>query len=255
MKSDRKTAANKENCRMSSGPRGAAGKSRASRNALRHGLAAMTYRLPVPAGNIERLARAICGHDNDQPLFEAAVAVAENYFLRRAIKEQHIAVIERLRDRTAIALAKGDNSFSLGKARFLEMWLTNREIEARVPKLLEKYKVELPPTKYADSIESGWVWPVYRDPDSDDLVPLDLKILLEDPDSFEVEERARDVATKVLKAQERDDYEALEEAIPDLKRLERYERRIWSAQKRAVREFMNIKLMRQLENNHRHAAE
>ena len=70
-----------------------------------------------------------------------------------------------------------------------------------------------------------------------------------------MEERAREVATKVLKAQERDDNEALEEAIPDLKRLERYERRIWSAQKQALREFMNIKLMRQLENNHRHPAE
>lgn len=52
-----------------------------------------------------------------------------------------MAVIERLRDKTAIALAKGDNSFNLGKARFLEFWLADREIEAQVPKLIEKYNV------------------------------------------------------------------------------------------------------------------
>jgi hypothetical protein len=115
--------------------------------------------------------------------------------------------------------------------------------------LIEKYNVELPPRKYADSIASGWVWPAYRDPDSNDLVPLELKVLLEEPDSVEVQQRALDVAAKVLKQQERDEYEALEEAIPDLKRLDRYERRVWSAQKRAIREFMNIKLLRRLEKN------
>jgi hypothetical protein len=36
----------------------------------------------------------------------------------------------------------------------------------------------------------------------------------------------------------RDDLEALEVAMPDLKRLERYERRVWSALKRAYREFI-----------------
>ena len=91
-------------------------------NALRHGrLAAITCCSPVRTGTVERLARAICGDDDDQRLFEAAVAVAQNCLVRRAIKEQQVAVIERLRDKTAIALAKGDNSFNLGKARFLEI--------------------------------------------------------------------------------------------------------------------------------------
>jgi len=252
MTSDRQLLANRQNSRRSSGPRSAAGKSRASRNGLRHGLAAITCRPPVPTGTIERLARAICGDDNDQRLFEAAAAIAENCLVRRAVKEQQVAVIERLRDKTATALAKGDNSFNLGKARFLEMWLANREIEASVPKLIEKYNVELPPRKYQDSIASGWVWPAYRDPDSDDIVPLELKVLLEDPGTVEVQQRASDAAARVLKQEERDEYEALAEAIPDLKRLDRYERCVWSAQKRAIREFMNIKLMRQLENNRRH---
>jgi hypothetical protein len=39
-----------------------------------------------------------------------------------------------------------------------------------------------------------------------------------------------------VKRQQRTEYEALEEAIPDLIRLERYERRAWSRQKRAIQE-------------------
>jgi hypothetical protein len=35
---------------------------------------------------------------------------------------------------------------------------------------------------------------------------------------------------------------------PDLIRLERYDRRAWSQQKRVIGEFMNIKLMRKLQN-------
>ena len=111
---------------------------RASRNALRHGLAAITCCSPVRTGTVERLARAICGDENDKRLFEAAVAVAENCLVRRAIKEQQVAVIERLRDKTAIALAKGDNSFSLGKARFLEIVARQQGDRGPSPKIARK---------------------------------------------------------------------------------------------------------------------
>lgn len=246
MSSDRQLAANRKNSRKSSGPRSAAGERRASRNALCHGLAAITYRAPAPAGDIDRLARAICGQDDDPLLFGAAVAIAHNHFALRTIKAQQVAVIERLRDTTAIALAKGDNSFNLGKARFLEMWLADREIEATVPKLLEKYNIQLPRRKNDDSRPLGPVWPDYRDLNSSDIVPLDLKVLLEDSESAEVQQRARDLAAKHLKERERNECAALEEAIPDLKRLARYERRTWLRQLRAIREFMNVKLMRKL---------
>ena len=43
-----------------------------------------------------------------------------------------------------------------------------------------------------------------------------------------------------------DEYDALEEAVPDLTRLERYERRAWLRQKRAIREFLNLKFARKL---------
>ena len=166
----------------------------------------------MSAGVVDRLARAICRGDDDQRLFEAAIAIAQNCLARRAIKEQQVAVIERLRDKTAIALAKGDNSFNLGKARFLEIWIADKAIEARVPKLIEKYNVELPPRKYADSIASGWVWPTYRDPTSDDLVPLELKVLLEEPDSDRRATTGARHRRQSPQTQERNDHEALKEA-------------------------------------------
>jgi hypothetical protein len=88
-------------------------------------------------------------------------------------------------------------------------------------------------------------------PDFSTHIVARLKVLLDAPESDEVQQGERDVAAKVLKHEERNDHEALKEALPDLKRLDRYERRVWSAQKRAIREFMNIKLLRRLKNSHR----
>ena len=45
---------------------------------------------------------------------------------------------------------------------------------------------------------------------------------------------------------ERDETAALEEAAIDLIRLDRYERRAWSRQKRALRAFINLKMLRRL---------
>jgi hypothetical protein len=42
--------------------------------------------------------------------------------------------------------------------------------------------------------------------------------------------------------QERDELAALLEAVPDLNKVARYERRAWSRRKRALREFINIKV-------------
>jgi hypothetical protein len=78
----------------------------------------------------------------------------------------------------------------------------------------------------------------------DMIVPVRLKALLEEPE--DIDEHAIERARKRVREREqiegRDDYEALEAAIFDLKRLDRYQRRAWSRQKRALREFMRIKL-------------
>ena len=193
----------------------------------------------MPAEEVERLARAICLNDNDPTLLAPAVAIAENEFVLRTIRQQKIVVIERLRETTAIALSKGDNSFTVAKARFLEMWLLDREITKLVPKLAEKYRDQL-------LLEFGETGQVRLDC-SGGIVPDCLKALLEEPDSMEDDEeddeRALEQAVKWVAQQERDEYQAIEEAISDLVRLVRYERRAWSRQKRAIREFMNHKLM------------
>jgi hypothetical protein len=140
MTSDRKIEANRRNSRKSCGPRSAAGKLVASRNALRHGLAAITCRRSVPPGEIEQFARALCSGDSDPVLFAQAVKIANNEVALRAIRAQQVAVIERLREPYIVPFAKKDNSLTLGKARFMEGWLAEWEIEKRLPKVLEKYR-------------------------------------------------------------------------------------------------------------------
>ena len=243
MSSARKVAANRRNSCKSCGPRTAAGKAIASRNALRHGLSAIINRQSAPSAEIERLALAICDQDRDEALLEKARVIAANEFVFRAINAQKIAVVERLRDHTAIALAKGDNSLELGKARFMQAWLAHREIEALVPKVREKYKDQIPrPAKsrndFAEELETG-------------MIPIGLKALLsEEPVSAEAKRHAVEVARKLINAQERDEYEALEQGVADLVRLDRYERRAWSRHKRAIRSFMNLRLKSNLNATH-----
>lgn len=147
--------------------------------------------------------------------------------MRSAIRHQKIVTIERLKEATAIALRKGDNSFTLAKARFLEAWLAYREIQSLIPQVRAKFRDQLGP----------------QNPDDFEIVPCQIKALLEEPTEAE-EERALELARKEIKRQQRNEYEALEEATPDLIRLERYDRRAWSRQKRAIQQFVLIKFSR-----------
>src|SRR6478672_472838 len=98
MTSERQIAANRLNGRKSRGPRTTAGKSTASRNALRHGLAAIGRRQPIETADLERLAKALCRNDDDPTLYKQAVVIASHELVLRAISAQQIAVVERLRD-------------------------------------------------------------------------------------------------------------------------------------------------------------
>src|SRR5258708_7745965 len=140
MTSTSKIAANRRNSQKSCGPRTAAGKSVASRNALRHGLAALTHRQTAPSAEIEQFASALCGNDGDPVMFAQAVKIAENKMLLQAIRKQHIAAVERLRERTAVAFAKKDNSLEVAKLRSYESQQAEQEIKARLPELIMKYK-------------------------------------------------------------------------------------------------------------------
>jgi hypothetical protein len=142
MSSARKVEASRANGRKSRGPRSAAGKAVASRNALRHGLVAVTHRPPVSAEEIERFAKALCGDDNDPALYEQTRIIAQNELVLRAIIAQQLAVVERSCEPSAFALAKGDKS--LVKARILKRELAYEQLIVQRDWLLEKYKNELP---------------------------------------------------------------------------------------------------------------
>jgi hypothetical protein len=198
--SQRKLAANRANGRKSRGPVGVVGKSRASRNALRHGLAAVTHRNPVFYEEIARMAQAICGSDSDPLLFEQALQIAESGFLLQCVRIERVAAIERLRDVWEVPLAKGDNRLASAKARIREQQPIYDEfdkIEARLA------AGENPSDPLPEPMQSLWPAP----------------------------------------AQERDEFSAMEAAMPDLERLARYERRAWSRRKQAVRAFIAIKSM------------
>jgi hypothetical protein len=176
------------------------------------------------------LAQAICAGQDDAELLAAARAIAEAAFVLYAIRQQKLIITERLREPSAIALRKGDNSFSVAKARFIEAWLADREIQALVPGVMKKYEAQmLPPMPGVD----------WRD-GADQIVPVRVKALLEEP-TEEEEERALELAGDLVHRLQRNEYQAVEEAIPDLVRLERYERRAWSRQNRAIRKFVLIK--------------
>lgn len=243
MSSQRKIAASRLNGRKSRGPRTVAGKSVVSRNALRHGLAAITHRLPASSNDIERVANALCGSDKDPSLFAQALIVANNELVLRAISAQQLAVVERVRQPSAIALAKGDNSLKLAKARSLKTRQAYDELVALRDRLLEKYKRKLPPASVAPGTKEIL-------PEIDELVPLRLEHFLAEKEKQPLSKAQHPSTTNVRSVAEglegRDETAALEEAALDLVRLDRYERRAWSRQKRAMRAFMNMKLMKQV---------
>jgi len=253
MTTHRQAAANRHSS-GSRGPRGAAGRGPASRNALRHGFAALTHRMsPVSDSVIESFARALCGAEVEDPaLLERARIVAAHAMTLRSITEHQTAVVERLYDDTAIALRKGDNSLMLMKARFMQAWIADYEIHKQAPALLEKYKDELPAVADGASklppvgkIEdvAGIVMPSAADLEAMMLVPLPLLGLLHEPYTAEQQHQALHIAREKVAELGRDDHKALAEALPDLLRLERYAYRTWVRLRRAIYAFMDIKLM------------
>jgi hypothetical protein len=101
MSSEKQIAANRRNGRKSKGPRTAPGKARASRNALRHGLASISRHNPAVAPRIESIARAICPDTSNPSLFEQALIIGETTCVLGCVCAERIARMERLLDGTA----------------------------------------------------------------------------------------------------------------------------------------------------------
>ena len=212
MSSQAKIAANRANGRKGRGPRTMAGKSKASRNALRHGLAVIARNNPEFFPEIEAVARAICNGATDPLLFEQALIIAENGFVLRCVQAERIAAIERHRDATATPLATGDLGFARAKAILARAKLTH--------KMLVKRQAQGSPSKRAAA--SGHAH---------------LK-------SGQQSQRAARRHAARQPALQRDEFDAMRAAMPDLDRLERYGRRAWSRERRAVRRFLEIQRRR-----------
>jgi hypothetical protein len=208
MTSARKIAANRINAQRSCGPRSMVGKGRVSANALRHGLAALKHCDLMRPRDIDLMARAMCGDDVDPLLFERAQLVAESELLLRCVRAERIAVIERLRDITAVALAARDESLARANARLLELDLAAAELEQMRARF--------------------------------DAKTVEERTKLEEEYIRELDE----LESKPALVKERDEVDAMHAAMPDLERLARYERRAWARRKRALRNFMDIKTKR-----------
>jgi hypothetical protein len=219
----------------------AAGKKIASRNALRHGLTAIALKPAAPLPEIETFATALSGTDPGPALAAIALTIAKGEMTLRAIRAQKLAAVERLRDVTTIALAKGDNSLAVGRGRFLQSWLLDRELKRLIPILMEKYKDQMPPALSESSTANDEL--NYHEV-ADCMVPIRLKALLQEPDAEDQDTVAKKVVEYAI--EERDEHDALTEALSDLRKLDRYERQGWSRQLRAYREFMNLKFVQRL---------
>jgi hypothetical protein len=86
--------ANRINSGKSTGPRTAAGKVKAGRNALRHGLAALMSRVPVRSPVLDSFARELCCGDEDAGVFAIAFAVAHNEIFLQKIREEQMFILE-----------------------------------------------------------------------------------------------------------------------------------------------------------------
>ena len=94
MASERQLAANRANAQKSSGPRSAAGKKRASRNALTHGLTTPMSGVAF-VRDVEALARQIAGDPKDRRRMAVARDAAEAQLDLARVQRVGVAFIER----------------------------------------------------------------------------------------------------------------------------------------------------------------
>jgi hypothetical protein len=207
MTSQKKMAANQANGRKSRGPSTRAGKVRASRNARRHGLSSFITTDPTMSPKIKEMVDLIC--DDDDPLLrQQAMTIAQNVHWLSRVKAEKVAAIERLRDATVFPLAP-DTSIARGRLR-LRLFDIACAQEDVIDRLIDK------------AVAAG------LDPELEPLLP---KLKKAWPPRW---------VDFVPEDAQRDEHEALREGIRDLERLDRYERRAWSALKKALRALLAI---------------
>jgi hypothetical protein len=230
MTSAAQIAANRRNGRKSRGPRTAAGKLRASRNALRHGLAGVSRLNPAYFPQIERIAKAYCEGDTDPLLLEQALIIAENDVILMCVNEQALAAIARMRDPDAIPFSRPKASLARARARFAQAQRTHAELV----KAKERAAA-------LDNVDNS----AMRTEKAGDLAQEEASNCGADcATAGASENRSVDGAQAHDVRAQCDEFEAIVRAQPDLRRLERYQRRATSRRNHAIEDFIFIKSMR-----------
>jgi hypothetical protein len=164
MASERQVAANRRNARKSTGPRSAAGKSRASRNSTRHGFsAAARISSPERQMQIEHLARQIAGDATDSLTLQHARAAAKAQFQLTLIRRVQVVLIERIR-----VFGRFETKNALSEQNVLRMMrmlqvtgdIPAVEIETRLPKvgIAEAVRRALPELRKLERFARRAIW-------------------------------------------------------------------------------------------------
>ena len=131
MSSARKIAANRANAGGSTGPKTAQGRTRAARNALRHGLNVPIYSDPAITEELDMLAREIAGAEAHAEVRGLARGVAEAYFdLRRVRLARHRHLVDALRADAQTGVASpldiGAGKFALTASQTKKLFAMDR---------------------------------------------------------------------------------------------------------------------------------
>jgi hypothetical protein len=209
MTAEPRIASDRGNARKGTGPRTGRGKARASRNALRHGLAAATVGHGDEPEKIARIARLIAGNAGNGVRYEQAVIAAESGLLIARIRLFRVKAIERFRERLRSSFFPGSplpQEFDgLARLHGLGNTRADRDIMGRWVKATEAGVKEL----------KASVKELHRG---------NATRLIAFGDSFEQGA-----------PQPRTDAECFLLVLPEIRALERYERRALSRRRRAIR--------------------
>jgi hypothetical protein len=230
MASDKKIAANRFNARRSTGPRTSRGKSRASRNAWRHGWAVAKRRHSTVSADIERLAKAICGEYATPALYEQAVIIAECEIVLLNLRTARVDAIKRHR----IVGQNLERSNQLSGFLSSEVTpaleaLEGGEVRPTI-RVIKRQLRAIAAVRAANA--NGKIGTKESDrSDRDESLP---------PQATNLVDSAKESDEGPESGQVRDEVNALQHALPELVTLERYERRAMSRRKEAIRMFEAI---------------
>jgi|SRR5262245_6785115 len=132
MISRRRLHANRTNARASTGPRTAAGKTRAAHNALRHGLSLPISSDPARSAEVAALAKQIAGEGASREQQELAVRIAEAQIdLLRVRRARHDLIDHRHGDYSHLSRAVARKRLKI--LMYLDRTMSTMSLDADIP--------------------------------------------------------------------------------------------------------------------------